>query len=184
MFHICLGLRPAWRRGFSPGTPVSSHFIVSYKCITYSLYICSSHLYMTLAVKKGCKTTITNRISSKTESDVCYALGDLTWNDPLPLLFHLSHFWLLISLSTAWSSYSSSSFNSPLEKYVSEPKDMLVHWNNCWHCVHKPLKQLTKDLDRFMSSNILKRRCRLIKITIAANKNKTYLWWRNYSLIW
>ena len=28
-------------------------------CIMYSLYICSSHLYMTLAVKKGCKTPTT-----------------------------------------------------------------------------------------------------------------------------
>ena len=37
-------------------------------CIKYSLYICSSHLYMTLAVKKGCKTPTTNQPTIKKPS--------------------------------------------------------------------------------------------------------------------
>ena len=44
------------------GTPVSSHFIVSIMCIMYSLSISLFNLNMTLAVKKGCKTTTTNHL--------------------------------------------------------------------------------------------------------------------------
>ena len=49
VFHKCMGSRPAWR-GFSPGSPASSHFIRPCFTSHHSLCICPSHLYM-----KGCK---------------------------------------------------------------------------------------------------------------------------------